>query len=300
MSRQGQTSMLVYFYSLLRRKRQSILLLAMTAATGVILLACIAPGPLGPGLGPRECAGFSVSMNTRVARKASPNTPNNGLVGVPYAKIELISTQTKFNCPNASSGGRIVYVTNEEGQLKGGVWQAIEDRFRLTITAEGCQPLVYGGTIRGLESGDFVLNCDSPVTTPLPSPTPPAECKTIEAEVDWRIRVNGEPFEGFALVAQIDVSSVKNMFVCTDGYPLQALSFATDRFGDAVKISGHAEDVVRVRINAPGCQPFEEEVPLATLLASNQMYTLACDLSQLTPRPTIAPPPTLTPSPTPQ
>jgi hypothetical protein len=279
------------------RKPQTFLLLAVAVATGAIFLACI-----GPGLGPRDCAGFIVSMNKRAVRRVAPNTSNFDMVGVPYAKIELLSTQMEFDCPNASSAGRRVYITDQEGAIKGSIGQSVEDTFRLTVTAEGCQPLVYdGANVRLMGQGDFILNCDSPPSLTSPSPTPPAECKTIESEANWRIGVNGETFGGFALIAQIDISSVQNTFACGDGYPLQALSFTTDTFGAVRKdkISGHTEDRVRVRINAPHCVPFEEELPLATLLASKQTYFIACDLSQLTPHPT-RPFPALTPSPTPQ
>jgi hypothetical protein len=282
------------------RKPQSILLLAMVAATGVIFLACI-----GPGRGPGECDGFAVSMNKHVVRRVTPNTSNFDMVPVPYAKVELISTQTEFGCPNAGSIGRTVYIADQEGAIKGSIGQSVEDTFRLTVTAEGCQPVVYDGvSVRFMEQGDLILNCNSPSSPPPPSPAPSAECKTIEGEVNWDVLVNGGRFGEFVLVAQIEMSSVQNTFTCGDGYPLQALSFTTDTFGAVRgrKISGHAEDVVRVRITALECQPFEEEVPLATLLASSQTYSIVCDLPQLTPHPTYAYATFLpiTPSPTPQ
>jgi hypothetical protein len=290
------------------RKPQDIFLLGIVivAATWVIFLACIGPSLLtfGPGLGPRECADIGGPINSRVVMPRAPRASYLDVVGVPYAKIEMISTQTQFDCPNASGAGRMVFVADQEGRLKGIVSHAVEDEFRLTIAAEGCQSLVYDAAdVRFMEQGNFILNCDSPPSIPSPPPTPTVECKTIEGDVDWRIHVNGEPFQGFALVAQIEISSVQNTFTCANGYPLQALWFATDRFGEAIdKISGHAEDIVRVRITAPGCQPFEEEISLATLLVPKQTYTIACDLSQLTPRPTpvYGIIPTITPSPTPQ
>jgi hypothetical protein len=288
-------------------KPQPFLLLvtAVAVATGVILFVCLAPsvgGPLGPGLGPRDCANIGGPINSRVVMPRAPRASYLDVVPVPYAKIEMISTETQFDCPNASSAGRMVYVADHEGRFNGHISQAVEDMFQITVSAEGCQPFIYDGTVRGILSGDFNLKCDAPLSTIPPSTTPPAECKTIEGDVDWRIRVNGEPFQRFVLVAQIEMSSVQNTFTCANGYPLQALSFTADSFGEAVKISGHAEDIVRVKINASGCQPFEEEVPLATLLIPKQTYAIACDLSQLTPFPTRANiiVPTITPSSTPQ
>jgi hypothetical protein len=282
--------------------RALLLAIIMAVATGVILFACLGAyiGPFGPGRGPGECDGFAVSMNKHVVRRVTPNTSNFDMVPVPYAKVELISTQTEFGCPNAGSAGRMVFVADHEGAIKGRIGQSIEDKLKLTVTAEGCQPLVYDAAdVRFMEQGDFILNCNSPPSIPPPSPVLPAECKTIEGEIDWRINVNGETFQGFVLVAQIEISSVKNTFTCANGYPLQTLWLATNIAGNALdKISGHAEDVVRVRITALECQPFEEEVPLAMLLASSQTYSIVCDLQQLTPRPT-RPFPTLTPSPTP-
>jgi hypothetical protein len=282
--------------------RALLLAIIMAVATGVILFACLGLYlvPFGFGFG-GDCGNFGASMNRRVVGQSSPRASR---VPVPYAKIEMISTETQFICPNAKTAGRMVFVADQEGWLKGHVRQDFEDTFRLTITAEGCQPLVDDGvTIRSMEQGVFILNCDSPLSMPTLSSAPPAECKTVEGEIDWRIRIGGEFYNSLVVVAQIDISSVQNTFTCANGYPLQTLWLATNIAGNALdKISGHAEDIVRVRITAPGCQPFEEEVPLATLLASSQTYFIACDLSQLTPFPTRAHATFLpiTPSPTPQ
>lgn len=91
-------------------------------------------------LPPQDCGITGRTISGHVVRRIAPNTTNLEVVGIPNAQVELVSIQTKFDCPDAFGAERTVLKTDQVGAFKGSLAFYDEDLFRVIISAEGCIP----------------------------------------------------------------------------------------------------------------------------------------------------------------
>lgn len=137
--------------------------MVMTLILTYVIVGCL-PIPV------HDCGYGSERVVGTIKRRLPSLNSGDKYAPISGAKVEIVSIQTDFDCPGASNAATVTLETDAQGAFDGWVSAYDEDLFTVTMSANGCNPLIFTPTNRSFFrlSIDYLLVCEDTATKPAP------------------------------------------------------------------------------------------------------------------------------------